>query len=149
MNALKEHIETLFENIKHIDENGYEYWLTRDLQKVLEYKDWRNFNKIIDKAIISANNSYPNQNLWGVEVTTPINSGRGKIEMAKDYKLSRYSCYLIAQNGDTRKEVIALAQMYFTIQTRKQELNEKEYNELTEDEKRLYRRKQIKVVTII
>ena len=140
MNELKKYTEKLFEEIKHIDENGNEYWLARELQKVLEYKDWRNFNKVIDKAIISANNSYPNQNLWGVEVNTPINSGKGKIEMSKDYKLSRYACYLIAQNGDPRKEVIAIAQTYFAIQTRKQELSEKEYSELTEDEKRLYQR---------
>ena len=142
MNEIKEYTEKIFEDIKHIDEKGGEYWLARELQRVLEYKDWRNFNKVIDRAIISANNSFPNQNLWGVEVTTPINSGRGKIEMAKDYKLSRYACYLIAQNGDSRKELIALAQTYFAIQTRKQELSEKEYNELTEDEKRLYRRNQ-------
>ena len=140
MNELKKYTEKLFEEIKHIDENGNEYWLARELQKVLEYKDWRNFNKVIDKAIISANNSYPNQNLWGVEVNTPINSGKGKIEMSKDYKLSRYACYLIAQNGAPRKEVIAIAQTYFAIQTRKQELSEKEYSELTEDEKRLYQR---------
>ena len=140
MNEIKEYTEKLFEDIKHIDEEGNEYWLARELQKVLEYKDWRNFNKVIDKAIISANNSYPNQNLWGVEVNTPINSGKGKIEIAKDYKLSRYACYLIAQNGDPRKEVIALAQTYFAIQTRKQELSEKEYNSLTEDEKRFYQR---------
>jgi len=63
--------------------------------------------------------SYPNQNLWGVEITTPINSGRGKIEMVKDNKLSRYACYVIAQNGDSRKRVIALAQTYFAIQTKK------------------------------
>lgn len=140
MNEIKEYTEKVFEDIKHIDENDNEYWLARELQKVLEYKDWRNFNKVIDKAIISANNSYPNQNLWGVEITTPINSGKGKTEMVKDYRLTRYACYLIAQNGDPRKEVIALAQTYFVIQTRKQELNEKEYSKLTEDEKRFYQR---------
>lgn len=140
MNEIKEYTEKIFEDIKHINDDGAEYWLARELQKALKYKDWRNFNKVIDRAIISANNSFPNQNLWGVEVTTPINSGKGKIEMAKDYKLSRYACYLIAQNGDPRKEVIALAQTYFAIQTRKQELSEKEYHELTEDEKRFYQR---------
>ncbi len=140
MNELKEYTEKTFDNIKHIDNNGNEYWLARELQKVLEYKDWRNFNKVIDKAIISSNNSYPNQNLWGVEVTTPISSGKGKIEIAKDYKLSRYACYLIAQNGDSRKKVIALAQTYFAIQTRKMELTEREYSSLTEEEKRFYQR---------
>ena len=142
MNEIKEYTEKVFEDIKHVDGHGNEYWLARELQKVLEYKNWRNFNRVIDKAIISANNSFSSQNLWGVEVNTPINSGKGKIEMIKDYKLSRYACYLIAQNGDPRKEVIALAQTYFAIQTRKQELTEKQYNELTENEKRLYRRNQ-------
>ena len=140
MNELKEYTEKTFDNIKHIDNNGNEYWLARELQKVLEYKDWRNFNKVIDKAIISSNNSYPNQNLWGVEVTTPISSGKGKVEIVKDYKLSRYACYLIAQNGDSRKKVIALAQTYFAIQTRKMELTEREYSSLTEEEKRFYQR---------
>lgn len=105
MNKLKEYTEKTFDNIKHIDNNGNEYWLARELQKVLEYKDWRNFNKVIDKAIISSNNSYPNQNLWGVEVTTPISSGKGKVEIVKDYKLSRYACYLIAQNGNPKKSL--------------------------------------------
>lgn len=105
MNKLKEYTEKTFDNIKHIDNNGNEYWLARELQKVLEYKDWRNFNKVIDKAIISSNNSYPNQNLWSVEVTTPISSGKGKIEIVKDYKLSRYACYLIAQNGNPKKSL--------------------------------------------
>ena len=89
MNEIKEYTTKLFEDIKHLDEQGNEYWLARELMGVLEYKDWRNFNKVINKAIISADNSYPNQNLWGVEVNTPINSGRGKIEMAKDYQLTR------------------------------------------------------------
>ena len=136
MNEIKEYTEKMFEDIKHIDDNGKEYWSARELQKVLEYKDWRNFNKVVEKAIISSDISFPNQNYWGVEVTTPISSGRGKVEISKDYKLTRYGCYLIAQNGDPRKEVIALAQTYFAIQTRKQELSEKEYSLLTEDEKR-------------
>ncbi|MBQ3475068.1 MAG: DNA damage-inducible protein D [Bacilli bacterium] len=135
----------VFDSIKHIDEAGNEYWLARELQKILEYKDWRNFDKVIEKAIMSSNNSYPNLNYWGVEVTTPINSGKGKIEQVKDYRLSRYACYLIAQNGDPRKKVIALAQTYFAIQTRNQELTDKEYNELSEDEKRLYMRNQVKI----
>ena len=142
MNETKEYTEKLFEDIKHIDEEENEYWLARELMKVLEYQEWRNFNKVIDKALISANTSYPNQNYWGVEVNTPINSGKGKVEIAKDYKLSRYACYLIAQNGDSRKKVIALAQTYFAIQTRKQELSEKDYSLLTEDEKRFYQRNQ-------
>ena len=140
MDEIKNYTEKIFEDIKHIDEDGSEYWFARELQKVLEYKNWRNFNKVIDRAIISANNSYPNQIVWGVEVNTPISSGKGKIEMIKDYKLSRYACYLIAQNGDSRKKVIALAQTYFAIQTRKQELMERDYESLSEDEKRFYQR---------
>ncbi len=140
MNEIKKYTEKMFEDIKHIDENGNEYWKARELQKILEYKDWRNFNKVVGKAIVSSETSYPDQNYWGVEVTTPISSGRGKIELSKDFKLTRYGCYLIAQNGDSRKKVIALAQTYFAIQTRKQELSEREYNELTEDEKRFYQR---------
>jgi len=129
-----------FDNIKHIDEFGNEYWYARELQKVLEYKDWRNFQKVIDKAVLSAKNSASNKNDWVVEVNKPIKTGRGKKEMIRDYKLSRYICYLIVQNADPSKEVVALGQTYFAVQTRKMEIIEKDYSELTEDEKRLYNR---------
>ena len=130
-----------FENIKHIDEYGNEYWYARELQKVLEYKDWRNFQKVIDKAVLSANNSVSNEEDWVVEVNKPIKTGKGKEEFIKDYKLSRYICYLIVQNADPSKEVVALGQTYFAIQTRKQEITEQEYDSLSDDEKRFYQRK--------
>lgn len=124
-----------FENIKHIDDYGNEYWYARELQKVLEYKDWRNFQKVIDKAVLSANNSVSNEEDWVVEVNKPIKTGKGKEEIIKDYKLSRYICYLIVQNADPSKEVVALGQTYFAIQTRKQEITEQEYDSLSDDEK--------------
>ena len=130
-----------FENIKHIDDYGNEYWYARELQKVLEYKDWRNFQKVIDKAVLSANNSISNEEDWVVEVNKPKKIGKGKEEFIKDYKLSRYICYLIVQNADPSKEVVALGQTYFAIQTRKQEITEQEYDSLSDDEKRFYQRK--------
>ena len=134
--------ENTFENIKHIDDYGHEFWFARELQKVLEYKDWRNFQKVIDKAVLSANNSVSSEEDWVVEVNKPIKTGKGKEEIIKDYKLSKYICYLIVQNANPSKEVVALGQTYFAIQTRKQELLEEEYNSLTEDEKRIYQRNQ-------
>ncbi len=130
-----------FENIKNIDEYGNEYWFARELQKVLEYKDWRNFQKVIDKAVLSAKNSISDKEDWVVEVNKPIKTGKGKEEIIKDYKLSRYICYLIVQNADPSKEVVALGQTYFAIQTRKQEITEQEYDSLSDDEKRFYQRK--------
>ena len=106
---------SIFENIKNIDEYGQEYWYARELQKVLEYKDWRNFQKVIDKAVISAKNSISDKEDWIVEVNKPIKTGKGKEEIIKDYKLSRYICYLIVQNADPSKEVVALGQTYFAI----------------------------------
>ena len=107
----------------------------------MEYKDWRNFQKVIDKAVLSANNSVSNEEDWVVEVNKPIKTGKGKEEFIKDYKLSRYICYLIVQNADPSKEVVALGQTYFAIQTRKQEITEQEYDYLSDDEKRFYQRK--------
>lgn len=140
MDSIIEYNETIFENIKHIDEYGNEYWLARELSKALEYKDWRNFQKVIDKAVLSANNSISRDEDWVVEVNKPIKTGKGKEEFIKDYKLSRYICYLIVQNADPSKEVVALGQTYFAVQTRKQEITEKEYSLLSEDEKRFYQR---------
>ena len=131
----------IFENIKHVDECGNEYWLARDLSKVLEYKDWRNFQKVIDKAITSAQNSVSFEENWVVEITKPIKTGKGKEEFIKDYKLTRYICYLIVQNADPSKEVVAMGQTYFAIQTRKQEITEQEYDSLSDDDKRFYQRR--------
>ena len=144
MNELKEYTEKMFENIKHIDENGNEYWSARELQNVLQYKEWRKFEGVINKAKKACENS--NIKVFEQFVGSDKLSKRANNTVVKigDYKLSRYACYLVAQNGDSRKEVIALAQTYFAIQTRKQELSKKEYSELTEDEKRIYRRNQAK-----
>ena len=140
MNELEKINETIFESIKHIDEDGNEYWYARELQKVLEYTEWRKFEGVINKAInaCKASNYVVSNHFVGVDKMVSIGS-KTKREVS-DYKLSRYACYLIAQNGDSRKKVIALAQTYFAIQTRKQELLEQEYNNLTEDEKRFYQR---------
>lgn len=131
----------IFENIKHVDDYENEYWYARELQKVLEYKDWRNFQKVIDKAITSAQNSISFEENWIVEITKPIKTGKGKEEFIKDYKLTRYICYLIVQNADPSKEVVAMGQTYFAIQTRKQEITEQEYDSLSDDDKRFYQRR--------
>ena len=143
MSNIEKYSENIFESIKHIDQNGNEYWYAREFSKVLEYRDWRNFQKVVDKAIISAKNSVSDNGDWVVEVNKPIKTGKGKEELIKDYKLSRYICYLIVQNADSSKEVVALGQTYFAVQTRKQELLE-EYNLLPEDDKRLKSRKEIR-----
>ena len=129
-----------FEDIKHFDENGVEFWYARELMTILEYNKWENFEKVINKAKDACENS-------GISVFEHFpdvrklskRANNAEIEI-KDYKLTRYACYLIAQNGDSRKKVIALAQTYFAVQTRKQEITEKEYSMLTEDEKRFYQR---------
>ena len=142
MNELEKINETIFESIKHVDEDGNEYWYARELQKVLEYTEWRKFVGVIKKAINSCKTS--NYVVFDHFVGTDkmVDIGSNTSRNIEDYKLSRYACYLIAQNGDSRKKVIALAQTYFAIQTRKQELLEEEYNSLTEDEKRIYQRNQ-------
>ncbi len=140
MNEIKEYTDKLFENIKHIDEGGNEYWEARELIEVLEYKEWRKFNKVIQKAMEACNGSNYLISDHFVLKDKMVRIGSNTIRKLQDYKLSRYACYLIVQNCNPRIKIIALAQTYFAIQTRKQELSDKEYSELTEDEKRLYQR---------
>ena len=128
------------EDIKHIDENGIEFWYARELQKVLDYKEWRKFENVIQKAIMACKNTGISEGEHFVGADKLSKRANNAKVLIKDYKLTRYACYLIAQNGDSRKKVIALAQTYFAIQTRKQEISEKEYSLLTEDEKRFYQR---------
>ena len=129
-----------FEDIKHMDENGVEFWYARELQAVLDYKEWRKFENVISKAKQACENSSISAFEHFVDVDKLSKRANNAEVIINDYKLTRYACYLIAQNGDSRKTVIALAQTYFAVQTRKQEITEKEYSMLSEDEKRFYQR---------
>ena len=137
---MKEINNNSFEDIKHIDENGVEFWYARELMPILQYSNWQNFEKIIEKAKISCKNSGISVFEHFIDINKLSKRANNAEVEIKDYELTRYACYLIAQNGDSRKKVIATAQTYFTVQTRKQELIEKEYTLLTEDEKRFYQR---------
>ena len=133
--------ENTFESIKNIDEFGNEYWFARELQKVLEYKEWRNFHKVINNAKEACQNSNYVVLDHFVEFNKMVEIGSNTKRKVIDYKLSRYACYLIVKNANPSKEIVALGQTYFAIQTRKQEITEKEYESLTDDEKRFYQRK--------
>ena len=140
MNELKECTEKMFEDIKHIDEEGNEYWSARELMPLLEYTLWQRFSGAIKKAIENCKNSNNNVMHHFIGTDKMVSIGSNTTRNIIDYKLSRYACYLIVLNCDARKRIIALAKTYFAIQTRKQELSEKEYSMLTEDEKRFYQR---------
>ena len=135
--------ESLFESIKHINEYGQEFWYARDLQIALEYTEWRNFSKVIDKAILACTNSENVASDHFVEVNKTIAMPKTATKEVLDYELSRYACYLIVQNGDPRKKVIALGQTYFAVKTRQQELIEN-FESLEEDQKRLAIRNEMK-----
>lgn len=137
---VKKYESKTFEDIKHIDEYGNEYWEARELQLALNYSKWENFYKVVDKAKTACSNSNNNINEHFPEVRKTIEMPNSASKIIVDFNLSRYACYLIVQNADPRKEVIALAQTYFAVQTRKQELSEQEYDLLSEDEKRFYQR---------
>ena len=134
MNEIKEYTAKIFEEIKHIDESSNEYWYARELQSILEYTQWRSINDLIERAKIACKESKYNVDDHFAVYRKMIKLAKGATRNIVDYKLSRYACYLIVMNGNPKKEIIALAQTYFAIQTRKQELLEQE---LSEDEKRL------------
>jgi DNA-damage-inducible protein D len=131
-----------FEDIKHVRADNSEYWSARELASVLDYTEWRNFSKVMDKAMIACSNSGHDVIYDIVEVNKIVDAGAAS-KPVKDYELSRYACYLIVQNGDPRKEVIALGQTYFAIQTYRQEIADK-FNQLDEDSRRLVVRGDIK-----
>ncbi len=116
-------LQKTFEDYAH-QEEGVEFWFARDLQKLLDYDEWRNFLNVIEKAKVSCKNAGQEMEDHFVDANKTINMPKSATKEIDDYKLTRYACYLIAQNGDPRKEQIAFAQSYFAIQTRKQELIE-------------------------
>lgn len=125
-NNIMNKAEKNFEDIKHIDENGVEFWYARELMEMLEYSKWGNFIKVIDKAKKSCENSNNTIFEHFADVGKTIKMPKNAEKIIEDMKLTRYACYLIAQNGDSRKKAIALAQTYFAVQTRKQGISEKE-----------------------
>ena len=128
-----------FESIKKIDENGVEYWTARELAQVLGYTEWRNFSIVINRAKRSCLSSSQNLADHFVDINKMTQIGSGIVRKLDDFKLDRYACYLIAQNGDPTKPQIALAQTYFAIQTRKQEI----YQNLSDAEKRVSAREEV------
>ena len=129
-------MDNIFEKIKRTNEHGHEYWSARELAKALEYQDYRNFLVAIDKAMEACKNSGQIISDHFGEATEMVSIGSGAQRKLDDYYLSRYACYLVVQNANPTKELVALGQTYFAIQTRKQELAE-EFEQLSEDERRL------------
>lgn len=133
----------LFEETKKISDDGTEFWYARELADVLEYIQWRNFAKVLTRAMLACKNSGYEVSDHFAEVSKTIEMPKTATKKVGDYKLSRYACYLVVQNGDPRKEIIALGQTYFAIQTRRQEVADY-FNQLDEDNKRLVIRGDIK-----
>lgn len=125
-----------FDGIRHFTDDGVEFWYARELQKVLEYTEWRNFCAVIDKAKIACEQSENAVDDHFVDVNKMVPIGSGATREVDDIILTRYACYLIVMNGDPRKEIIAIGQTYFAVKTRQQELVE-DYDQLTEEQKRL------------
>ena len=135
--------ENVFDNIKHVNEYGQEFWYARELQPVLEYSQWRYLKEAIERAKTACNNSGQNVTDHFAEVRKMVDIGSNAKRSVEDYELSRYACYLIVMNGDPRKEIIALGQTYFAVKTRQQELIE-DYERLSEEQKRIAIRNEMK-----
>lgn len=144
MSNIVNYNEQTFESIKHVNENGQEFWYARELQKVLGYSEWRNFQNVINKAKDACLNSGNNVQDHFVDVNKMVGIGSNAIRAVDDIEFSRYACYLVVMNGDSTKEIIALGQTYFAVKTRQQELIEN-YESLDEDQKRLAIRNEMKI----
>ncbi len=134
---------TRLENSVHKDENGVEFWYAREFREVLEYAEWRNFERVINKAKLSCEQFEQPIDAHFVDVNKMVKSGVAPIPV-QDYKLSRYACYLIAQNSDPTKKIVAFAQTYFAVQTRRQEIEDHKLRDLSEDDRRIKLRSEIK-----
>ncbi len=144
LNKIEDTQHNTFESIKQADENGNEFWLARDLAPVLEYQQWRNFLVVIEKARLSCEKSGQISDDHFAEVSKMVGIGSNTQRTISDVRLSRYACYLIVQNADPSKPVIANGQAYFAIQTRRQELDdESAFAGLSEDERRLMLRREM------
>lgn len=143
MSEIDKYNERIFEQYRNVNEYGEDFWYARDMQVVLQYTEWRNFIKVIEKAKIACESSSNNVLDHFVDVNKMVHLGSGSQREIEDIMLSRYACYLIVQNADPKKEVVALGQTYFAIQTRKQELQER-FESLDEDKKRLAIRNELK-----
>lgn len=143
MPNIEKYSEATFESIKHINEYGQEFWYARELQQALEYAEWRNFSAVVEKAKAACSASGNEVDDHFVDVNKMVDIGSGTQREIDDITLSRYACYLIVMNGDPRKQIIAVGQTYFAVKTRQQELVDN-YDQLTENQKRLAIRDEIK-----
>jgi DNA-damage-inducible protein D len=145
MKELEKQHHNTFEELKQIDKNGNEFWYARSLAKLLDYSDFRNFLKVIEKAKEACINSNHDVTEHIVEANEQLKFGQGATKEYASFKLSRYACYLVVQNADPSKPVVASGQTYFALQTRRAELQDDEaFRQLKEDEKRLFLRNELK-----
>lgn len=136
MNHIEKYSDQIFEAIKHINGNGQEFWYARELQKVLEYTEYNKFLPVIKKAMTACEQSGNDVSDHFAQVSEMVLIGSGAVRKVESFELSRYACYLIVMNGDSRKQVISTGQTYFAVKTRQQELIE-DYEDLSEEQKRL------------